>query len=88
MHSCASACDLVSLFILQYSALREHSSTTGGDLPCHISCGDLLSGLAVVAVRFKASLVQWDASVVAGVARRNQLFSVDSARHCGRLNQT
>ena len=73
--------------------MRKGRSTTRGGLPCHISYGDLFAGSADVAVGFKASHAQCDASahndLVAGnCAPEKKLTSLDSTRHCGRLNLT
>ena len=45
-----------------YPGRRNGCGDAGAALPCHISYGDLLPGLDVVAVRFKASHAQCTAS--------------------------
>ena len=54
--------DFNGRFQRQYPGRRNGWSDAGAALPCQISCGDLLPGLDVVAVRLKASHDQCTAS--------------------------
>ena len=47
---------------LPVSRLEKRQKHYAKSLPCHISCGDLFAGLADVAVGFKSSHAQYDAS--------------------------
>ena len=53
-HPCAFARDFFTFFVLQLPDVRKGRSTTEGVLTYHMSYGDLFSGLADIAARFKS----------------------------------